>query len=260
MYDTAPGTTSLRSAVLARTEGCGDPTPALHPGETVLALGSGAGTICFRASQVVGPAGWVIGVEPDDDLLAISRRHARAVARRLGYANVEFRKANPCDLRLDREWLDRLLREHGVGTEADLLRLQASIAASCRVLPLVSDESVDAVVSNCVPLLVEARDLQRFAREIFRVLRRDGRAIITEVPREEAPVETDRVHIAPRDERFRLRLAEAGFHEIAVLERPEPRPRGLPGVEPRTVTIAAYKYRRRERQCEVTAPRTALSA
>src|SRR5262249_57349499 len=106
----------------------GDPTPALHPGETVLTLGSGAGTLCFRASQVVGPTGWVIGIEADDDLLAIARRHARVVACRLGYANVEFRKASPCDLRLDREWLDRLLREHPIGAQADILRLAVPIA------------------------------------------------------------------------------------------------------------------------------------
>src|SRR5215470_12676326 len=212
MYDTAPPTTSLRSVVLARTEGCGDPTPALRPGETVLTLGSGAGTLCFRASQVVGPAGWVIGVEPDGDLLAISRRHARAVARRLGHANVEFRKASPCDLRLDREWLDRLLREHPVAAERDLVRLESSIATSCRVLPLVSDESVDAVVSNCVPALVDANDLQRLAGEIFRVLRPDGRAIVSEL-RDEARVAPGSDHFARRDELFRLRLAEAGFQE-----------------------------------------------
>jgi len=260
MYDTAPPTTSLRSVVLARTEGCGDPTPALRPGETVLTLGSGAGTLCFRASQVVGPTGWVIGIEPDGDLLAIARRHARAVARRLGYANVEFRKASPCDLRLDREWLDRLLREHPVGAEADLVRLQASIAASCRVLPLVSDESVDAVVSNCLPPLVQPEDMQRLAAEIFRVLRPEGRAIITELARDKTLVESDCTHGARRDELFRLRLAEAGFHPIAILEQPEPGRCGVPGIEPRTVTVTAYKHGRRERQYGVTAPRAALRA
>src|SRR5262249_9201420 len=260
MYDTASPTNSLRSVVLARAEGGGDPTPALHPGETVLTLGSGAGTLCFRASQVVGPTGWVIGIEPDDGLLAIARRHARAVARRLGYANVEFRKASPCNLRLDREWLDRLLRAHPIGAEADLVRLEASIAASCRVLPLVSDGSVDAVVSSCVPPLVEPEDMERLAREIFRVLRPDGRAIVTELSRDETLVGPDHVDVAHRDELFRLRLAEAGFHEIAVLDPPEPSRRGLPGIEPRTVTVTAYKHRRRVRQCGATASGAAIGA
>jgi arsenite methyltransferase len=256
MFDTASATTSIPPVFLARTEGCGDPTPYLRPGETVLTLGSGAGKLCFRASQAVGPTGWVIGIEPSDDLLAIARRHARAVARRLGYANVEFRKASLRDLRLDREWLDRLLHEHPVGSEADLVGLHAAIAASCRVLPLVSDESVDAVVSDCVPHLVEPMDMQRLAGEIFRVLRPGGRAIITEIPRDETLVESDPERIAHRGEVFRQRLAEAGFQDVTVLERPEGARPSLPGIDLRSVTVAAYKRRRlrRERQHDAAVP------
>ena len=248
MFDTASATTSIPSVFLARAEGCGDPTPYLRPGETVLTLGAGAGKLCFRASQAVGPTGWVIGIEPSDDLLAIARRHARDVARRLGYANVEFRKASLRDLRLDREWLDRLLHEHPVGSAADLVGLQAAISASCRVLPLVSDESVDAVVSNCVPHLVEPMDMRRLAGEILRVLIPGGRAIITEIPRDEVLVEGDPERIAHREEVFRQRLAEAGFQDVRVLERPEAGRRSLPGIELRSVTVAAYKRRRLGRE------------
>ena len=242
MFDTASATTSIPSVFLARAEGCGDPTPYLRPGETVLTLGAGAGKLCFRASQAVGPTGWVIGIEPSDDLLAIARRHAREVARRLGYANVEFRKASL------REWLDRLLHEHPVGSAADLVGLQAAISASCRVLPLVSDESVDAVVSNCVPHLVEPMDMRRLAGEILRVLIPGGRAIITEIPRDEVLVEGDPERIAHREEVFRQRLAEAGFQDVRVLERPEAGRRSLPGIELRSVTVAAYKRRRLGRE------------
>ena len=43
--------------------GCGDPSKYVRGGETVLDLGSGAGKICFIASQVVGESGKVIGVD-----------------------------------------------------------------------------------------------------------------------------------------------------------------------------------------------------
>ena len=40
--------------IIERDYGCGDPSQYLKEGETVLDLGSGAGKICFIASQVVG--------------------------------------------------------------------------------------------------------------------------------------------------------------------------------------------------------------
>src|SRR3989338_3728368 len=49
--------------ILEKDYGCGDPSAYLKEGETVLDLGSGAGKICFIASQVVGPKGRVIGVD-----------------------------------------------------------------------------------------------------------------------------------------------------------------------------------------------------
>jgi ubiquinone/menaquinone biosynthesis C-methylase UbiE len=75
-----------------RDYGCGDPARHLSVGETVLDLGSGSGKICFMASQVVGPSGRVIGVDMCDDMLGLARRSAPDVARRLGFANVQFRK------------------------------------------------------------------------------------------------------------------------------------------------------------------------
>jgi arsenite methyltransferase len=70
--------------------GCGAPlaAAALHPGETVLDLGSGAGFDAFLAAHVVGPTGRVIGVDMTDEMLT----KARANAQQAGFTNVEFRK------------------------------------------------------------------------------------------------------------------------------------------------------------------------
>ncbi len=69
--------------------GCGNPTAllSLHPGETVLDLGSGGGVDCFLAAERVGPDGHVIGVDMTPDMVA----RARASARRSGRSTVEFR-------------------------------------------------------------------------------------------------------------------------------------------------------------------------
>ena len=59
---------------------------ALHPGERVLDLGSGAGTDSLVAAQMVGPAGSVTGLDMTPEMLA----KARVGAAALGAANVEF--------------------------------------------------------------------------------------------------------------------------------------------------------------------------
>jgi SAM-dependent methyltransferase len=69
--------------------GSGHPTAAadLHPGETVLDLGSGAGIDCFLAAGKVGPLGNVIGVDMTPEMIA----RARENARKGPFDNVEFR-------------------------------------------------------------------------------------------------------------------------------------------------------------------------
>src|SRR5687767_5931297 len=78
---------AIPSEVLERDYGCGDPSKYLKPGETVLDLGSGTGKICFIAAQVVGSTGCVIGVDMTDEMLAVARAAAPAVARNIGFAN-----------------------------------------------------------------------------------------------------------------------------------------------------------------------------
>src|SRR5688572_23536457 len=66
----------IPSEVIELDYGCSDPSHWLCEGETVLDLGSGTGKICFIAAQVVGPKGWVIGVDVTDEMLEVSRRNA----------------------------------------------------------------------------------------------------------------------------------------------------------------------------------------
>jgi arsenite methyltransferase len=70
--------------------GCGNPIAFsnLHPGETVLDIGSGGGIDAFLAAQKVGPGGRVIGVDMTPAMLA----RARNAARKGDYSQVSFRK------------------------------------------------------------------------------------------------------------------------------------------------------------------------
>ena len=111
--------------VIERDYGCGDPSKHLRPGETVLDLGSGTGKICFIASQVVGPTGRVIGVDMNDDMLALARRYQRQVGDAIGFHNVEFRKGHIQDLALDLEKLAADLQANPVQGANAFLAVEA---------------------------------------------------------------------------------------------------------------------------------------
>ena len=92
--------------ILERDYGCGDPSKHVAPGETVLDLGSGGGKICYIAAQIVGAKGCVIGVDSNEEMLALARKHQSSIAQALGYANTDFRKGCIQDLALDLEDFD----------------------------------------------------------------------------------------------------------------------------------------------------------
>src|SRR3989440_3976054 len=141
--------------VIERDYGCGDPSRYLREGEVVLDLGSGTGKICFIAAQVVGPKGKVMGVDMTDEMLKVARRNAPIVAERIGYANVEFRKGRIQDLALDFEALDAALRPQSTNGLQGYLDAEEAARRLRLEHPLVADQSVDVVVSNCVLNLVE---------------------------------------------------------------------------------------------------------
>ncbi len=236
--------------VIEKDYGCGDPSRYLKPGETVLDLGSGTGKICFIAAQIVGPTGRVIGVDMTDDMLEVARRNAPVVAERLGYANVEFRKGRIQDLALDLERLEAELRQHPITDTDSFLRAQ-ELAAELRVKhPLLPTASVDVVVSNCVLNLVEPQDKRQLFQEIFRVLRKGGRAVISDIVSDEAVPEALQqdptlwsgcISGALREDRFLQAFEEAGFYGIRILKW-ETRPwRTVQGIEFRAVTVEAFK-------------------
>ncbi len=80
----------LPEANIASFAGTGNPFALgpIHPGETVVDIGSGAGFDSLIASRLVGPAGRVIGFDMTDEML----KKARAGAAAMGATHVEFRE------------------------------------------------------------------------------------------------------------------------------------------------------------------------
>lgn len=89
LYDQSQ-TTGLPEAAIVASLGCGNPTALaeLHPGETVLDLGSGGGIDVLLSARRVGPTGKVYGLDMTDEMLALARENqAKAKVQ-----NVEFLK------------------------------------------------------------------------------------------------------------------------------------------------------------------------
>lgn len=240
----------IPAEVIERDYGCGDPSQHVRPGETVLDLGSGTGKICFIASQVVGAAGRVIGIDMTDDMLDVARRNAPVVAERIGYANVEFRKGRIQDLALDLEALDEELASRPVADSNSFLRA-LDLASDLRVRrPLIASGSIDVVVSNCVLNLVDNRDRRQLFDEIFRVLKSGGRAVISDiVSDEDVPAELQNdpelwsgcISGAFREDAFLKAFEDAGFHGIRILKFDRDPWRTVQEFEFRSMTVEAFK-------------------
>jgi len=236
--------------VIEKDYGCGDPSRFLKMGERVLDLGSGTGKICFIASQVVGPEGHVIGVDMTDDMLAVARRNAPVVAERIGYANVEFRKGRIQDLKLDLDRLEKELAARPVSSLGDYLSLEQRLRDMAQTDALIADNSIDVVVSNCVLNLVECSQKKQLFDEIFRVLDKGGRAVISDIVSDESVTREMRedgelwsgcISGAMTENEFLKAFEKAGFYGIRILKYSAEPWRTVKGIEFRSLTVEAFK-------------------
>ena len=97
--------------------GCGNPTALaeLHPGETVLDLGSGGGIDVLLSARRVGPTGFAYGLDMTDAMLEL----ARANAAEAGATNVQFLKGDIAAIPLPDSSVDVIISNCVINLAAD---------------------------------------------------------------------------------------------------------------------------------------------
>jgi len=240
----------LPAEIIERDYGCGDPSAYVKTGDTVLDLGSGGGKICYIAAQIVGEKGKVIGVDTNTEMLALANKYRDEMAKKIGCANTKFRYGKIQDLKLDLSLVDEYLEKNPIKT-ADDFALYESFATKIKSeKPLIADDSIDVILSNCVLNLVRPADKEQMFAEMFRVLKKGGRVAISDIVSDEdvpAHLQADAqlwsgcISGAFREDAFIEAFERAGFYGMEIVKRDEKPWRVVEGIEFRSVTIVAYK-------------------
>ncbi|MGV0025581.1 methyltransferase domain-containing protein [Phormidesmis priestleyi] len=236
--------------IVEKDYGCGDPTRYVNVGETVVDLGSGAGKNCYILAQKLGAEGRVIGVDFNDEMLSLSRKYLNQIGQTLGYQNLQFVKGKIQDLALDLDAAQNWLDQHPIATIAQVANFEMECDRLRQTAPLIASDSVDVVISNCVLNLVRPQDKQQLFREIYRVLKRGGRAVISDIVCDEDPTPailndpdlwSGCIAGAFQENQFLQMFEQAGFHGIEILTRQTEPWQVVDGIEFRSLTVRAFK-------------------
>lgn len=240
----------LPEEIIEKDYGCGDPSRYVEAGDAVLDLGSGGGKICYMAAQLVGPAGSVTGIDMNDDMLALARKYQSSMAEKLGGDRVIFVKGRIQDLALGIDALEARLAECPVNNNQDYLALQAWEDRQRSEMPLIPDDSIDLVISNCVLNLVGDDEKPQLVSEIFRVLKPGGRVAISDIVsdrlipqqlKDDSELWSGCISGAFQESEFLDAFASEGFQAVCYDKWDEVPWQVVEQIEFRSVTLTAVK-------------------
>lgn len=151
---------SVHEEVSKKYYGCGLVIPECLEGRSILDLGSGSGLDCFAMSKLVGPDGYVVGIDMTDEQLNVANEYINYHTTLYGYKkpNVKFVKG----------YIERLI-------EAGL-----------------EENFFDIIVSNCVINL--SPDKHAVLSQSYQVLKMGGELFFSDIYADKVVSEEARKH------------------------------------------------------------------
>ena len=240
----------LPREVIEKDYGCGDPSRYVQEGDVVLDLGSGSGKNCYMAAQLTGDKGKIIGVDMNDDMLALARKYQAEMMEKLGNDRVRFVKGHIQDLALDVEAMEQWLSAHPVSNAAELAAFEQWKEKQKQHRPLIADNSVDLVISNCVLNLVEDAQKRQLVEEIYRVVKPGARIAISDIVSDEVIPQhlkdddtlwSGCISGAFQEQEMIALFLEVGFQSICFEKWSADPWQVIEGIEFRSLTLTAVK-------------------
>ncbi|MCI2760824.1 methyltransferase [Staphylococcus haemolyticus] len=235
--------------IIEKDYGCGDPLGKIKEGDTVLDLGSGGGKVPYIVSQIVGETGKVIGVDMNDDMLNLAKKYQNQMIERIGYDNIIFHKGKIQNLKLNLEELDKYIQEHPASNLDTYQSINQYINYLENEMTMIKDNSIDVVISNCVLNLVSTDEKEALFKEIYRVLKNGGKAVISdivsnvEVPeklRQDENLWSGCYSGAIQEKSFVESFEDVGFYGVEIDKREETWTT-IEDIDFRSMTVIAHK-------------------
>jgi SAM-dependent methyltransferase len=184
------GTDGAPEDALRASLGCGNPLAVadLHPGETVLDLGSGGGLDVLLSARRIAPGGTAYGLDASADMLALARHNAT----KAGVTNATFLPGHIEDVPLPDRHVDVVISNCVINLSTDKPRV---IAEAFRVLrpggrlgisDVIAEEGLDPVRRADAERQVGCLNGALTPREYAGLLQAAGFTDVTVTPTHEA--------------------------------------------------------------------------